>query len=303
MNSDLRQALLRTLAFQSAWRHAPTVAEWIATLEIAICPSHEELGKTIEELVVEGIVKLHGGRYFFADENQFTLEELQDREFWMPRKLKRARRVAAWLARLSSVRFVALCNTTALGHARDGGDLDFFIVVRQGTLMTTRGVAALPFKLLNRRPQEGGEGERDAVCLSYFVTDAGLDLTSHMLQPDDPYFRYWFLSLLPLYDDGVSQELWRANRQIVERHACAEPWLPPPDIGVDLPRLRFPVPHLFESSAAKWQTRFFPNELRRIMNRDSNVLVTSDALKLHVADGRMKFRERYEEICRQRGII
>ncbi|MBI4138690.1 hypothetical protein HY479_00880 [Candidatus Uhrbacteria bacterium] len=271
----------RTHAFHATWGHAPTRTELLSTLETdGASITKEGAWRALQES---------------ADEKRTRHED----EMFTPRKLRTARRVAGWLARCSSVRFVALCNTTALGHARNEADLDFFAIIRTGTIMATRGLATLPFKLARRRP---GEGERDAVCLSYFVTDDGLDLSSHMLTPDDPYFRYWFLSLLPLYDDGISAEFWAVNTAITSRHAFATRWIPPPDFRVQTPRLRIPVPRWLEPVARGIQTRAFPAAIRNLMNRDTRVIVTDKALKFHVDDRREEYRRRYEDECRIRGI-
>lgn len=305
----MRQALLRTLAFHAAWEHAPTLAEWKNTLDTAGAELNGgEFLAAVEGLLTERIVSERRGRFvFFGREN--LVDENRQHELWIARKLRAARQVAQWLARISAVRFVALCNTTALGHARDAGDLDFFVVCRAGRLMSTRALAVLPYKFLKRRPGDGSG--RDAVCLSYFITDDGLDLSSHQLPThyqlpttnyDDPYFRYWFLSLLPLYDDGASSDLWRANQTITRRHAHALKWEVPPDLKVEKPRVRIPVPGWLESAAAKFQTRVFPPTIRELLNRDTRVMATDKVLKFHVDDRREYYRQKYEEECRQKMI-
>lgn len=302
MTSALREGLLRTLCFHETWGHAPTRVEWAMTLESKEPFQADEVSKVITELEQDGVVEQRYGRFVFpvAVGTSSLIEQNRDNELWAARKRRVACRVARWLNRLSAVRFVALCNTTALGHARDEADLDFFVITRAGTIMQTRGLAVLPFKLLGRRPGKGEE--RDAVCLSYFVSDTGLDLTSHMLSSDDPYFRYWFLSLLPLYDDGVSQELWNANRSITSRHPLAQPWIVPPDLRVSSPRVRLPFSFALERHAAALQQRFFPDSIRSLMNRDERVIVNDTTLKFHVDDGREAYRETYQELCRKRGL-
>lgn len=300
MAHDGRSCLLRTLAFHATWRHAPTLAEWIQTLEIENgVATRLELIQEIQMLQERGEVKNLFGRFCLPGDDAL-IHDIRDQEQWMPRKRRAALRVAKWLAHIASVRFVALCNSTALGHARDEGDLDFFVITRAGTVMLTRGIAALPFKLFGQRP--GNAHARDPVCLSYFVTDGALDVSSHMLLPDDPYFRYWFLSLLPLYDDGISDALWNANRVITRRHAFAERWITPPDFHVATPAVRFPVPRFMESHAARLQTSKLPPPIRDRMNRDTHVMVTPHVLKFHVDDGREDYRKIYEERCGQLGI-
>lgn len=300
MLETLRTSLLRTLTFHEAWHHAPTMVEWIATLESHASVSRDDAWAEARRLRDEGIVSERDGRCMFPESISY-IDEQRSNELFAPRKRRVARRVAAWLARLSGVRFVALCNTASLGHARDESDLDFFVITRAGTLMQTRALAALPFKLLGRRP--GAADERDAVCLSYFISDANLSLRDHMLTPDDPYFRYWFLSLLPLYDDGVSAELWTANHEMTRRHPLAEAWCAPPDIRVRAPRCRIPILRALESFADRIQRRAFPSAIRAQMNHDTRVIVNDHVLKLHVVDGREEYRQRYTDALHRRGIV
>lgn len=296
---SLREGLLRTLSFHETWQHAPTRAEWVSTLEFDGSASHQEVYTVIDALLQERIVECHFGRFVFPA-LQTLIHVQRENEFFAARKYRTARRVAAWLARLGSVRFVALCNTTALGHARDEGDLDFFVITKKGTIMQTRALAALPFKLIGRRPGVGEE--RDAICLSYFISEDGLDLSSHMLKPDDVYFRYWFLSLLPLFDDGVSRAFWDANISITRRHPFAQPWQVTPDFRVSTPRIRLPLLRSMDSFAARLQAAAFPATIRNAMNQDTRVIITERALKFHVTDGRESYRASYEAALLSRGL-
>lgn len=263
-------------------------------------PTPVELAMVSSDGPVESPMKLVRGRVVLEGEDSMVAEH-EARRLFLPRKLRKARRVTRWLARLSGVRFVALCNTTALGHARDEGDLDFFIVTRSGSVWQTRLFATLPFKLFGGRPKSDAS-ERDAVCLSYFVDDAALDLAPHMLDGDDPYFRHWFLSLLPLYDDGVSADLWKANTSIRSHHPGAVPWIPNADLRISSSTLR--IPHfLWLERFAMWlQGKTFSGAIRQIMNKDTRVIVNDHVLKFHVDDGREKFRQMYRDICTKYGI-
>jgi hypothetical protein len=304
MKDQVRQSLLSTLAFHDTWEHAPTLPEWIATADCSGVeePSLEisDFASAISELECEGSVVLRYGRYAFPEHGLELIERIRDNEIWNSRKLRVAKKVAKWLARLSPVRFIAVCNTIALGHARDHGDIDFFVITKRGTIMTTRGIATLPFKLLGRRPR--GNDDRDAVCLSYFVTDDGLELSSHMLTDDDPYFRYWLLSLLPLYDDGISEDFWNANSAITSRHPFARKWIVPPDVAVTRPSIRLPIRSFVESFASGMQIRAFPSAIRNLMNKDTRVIVTPQALKFHVDDRREEYRNKHEDICHTKNI-
>lgn len=299
--SPQAQAILRTLAFHEAWQYAPTYAELVETLDTSgIVMSREEISESIQTLEVEEKIRMIRGRVGFPMSVESIVQEIERRDLFQARKLRRATRVARALVRLGGVRFVALANTTALGAARDFGDLDFFIVVRRGSIWTTRLIAAAAAKLLGVQPR--GDEVRDAVCFSYFIADDALDLSSHQLPQDDPYFRYWFLSLLPFADDGMGSELWNANAEIRRRHPHAERWVIAPDLRVSIPFLRLPNVSFVERIARRFQEIRLPRVVQELKNRDSRVIVNDSVLKFHVEDARESFRELYRTRMQELGI-
>ncbi|MBP7134064.1 hypothetical protein KBA73_02505 [Patescibacteria group bacterium] len=297
--NGVEAALLRTLCFFDVLFYPPTFAEWMSLVDRKgeYRFTEQELLSTARELIALKRVTEQAGRITLPGREGLVSEQ-HARAQWMPRKIRTARKVTKWLSRLSGVRFVALCNTTALGCARDESDLDFFIITRSGVLWQTRALAALPFKLSGRRPVSGKELP-DAICLSFFVDDAALDLHPLMQLPDDPYFRYWFLSLLPLYDDGVGQTLWEANGVLRERHPYAVPWLVNPDLRIQKPILRLPGLSLLEQLARKAQERVLPPEIRASQGTEKGVIYSDHVLKFHAQDARASMREAYETRCHE----
>ncbi len=287
-----REAILRTVAFFDVVDYPPTQAEVMAWME-----SEHPFNPACHQLIAEGLLESGAGRVALRDRLESLLTLVRERTPLFPRKIRAARRVTRWLARNPAVRFVALANTTALAHARDAGDLDFFVVVRHGHIWSTRLLGGALYRIAGRL--SGGAHERpDDVCLSYFISDAGLDLSSHMLPEDDPYFRYWFLALLPLYDDGVSCDLWQANATITSRHPSAEPWIMSPDISVRRPLVRIPTPSFIEPLARRFQEKWFPSSIRERIGKGNDVVVSDTALKFHVDDGRLAYRAAYRDRLR-----
>lgn len=294
--------LLRCLAFFEAIEYAPTQIELIAHWDVGLggfaLPSSGDAEAALRRLLESGLIEARRGRITPQGRVDLVAEH-ERREGFFPRKIRRARRVARWIARCSGVRFVALCNTTAFAHAEDGSDLDFFVIAKRGTLWQTRALATAPF--LRQRPQQG-RALRDAICLSFFVDDSALDLSPLQME-DDVYFRHWFLSLLPLYNDGVSAALWRANASITERHPFALPWIVNDDLKISIAqKFRTPNNQYFESFAQRLQRRKLPSAIRSIMNRDTRVVLNDHVLKFHVEDGREKFRTLYRTNCLKYGI-
>jgi hypothetical protein len=276
---------LRALAFADAIGYAPT------EVELSLWSEPGELAPPM---------RLHRGRVTFEGREDLV-EEHESREALFPRKIRRARQVARFLARLPGVRFVAVTQTTALAHARDEGDLDMFVIARPGSLALTRMLATGWYALTGARPG-ARKSERDAVCLSFFIDDSALDLSSLMLPDSDPYFRYWFLSLLPLYDDGVSSELWSANQTILSQHPHARCWMVNPDARVRRPWLHAPRLAFLDPFVRWLQNRTMSKSLRELANRDTRVVITPHVLKFHADDARERFREVYRQTCKRYGV-
>lgn len=309
----IQNALYRAITFFEVVGYAPLWTECVTWMEWGHedgeAPSAGECAAARDTLIADRILEAQGGRVARRGSMEGFMRRLHDADITFPRKLRRACRVARHLARIADVRFVALVNTTALGVARNDSDLDFFVIVRDGGIWSTRLLSATPYRIFGRLASATAKDMRpDAVCLSYFMTDADLDLSSHMLSPasavatavpqDDPYFRYWFLSMLPLFDDGISRELWEQNGTIRERHRLARPWILSPDISVRAPRFRLALPRFLEPLARRIQMRWFPARIRDRMNADTTVIVNDRVLKFHVDDAREKYREEYENRLR-----
>jgi hypothetical protein len=295
--------LLRALAFFHATSYAPTVVEWIAAWDAGSSFSssdRDEVATAVRALQQDGAVTVTRGRVTLPDTTGLVAEH-ERREVFFARKLRRARLVARYLSRLAGVRFVALCNTTALAHAADESDLDFFIITRSGAVWQTRLFATVPFKFLGLRPA-GGQSERDAVCLSFFIDESALDLSALAITADDPYLRHWFLSLFPLYDDGIGERLWDANAVLRSRHPFAPRWQTQPKLLTKQPFVRWPVLSSLERFTRPLQTKAFPHAVKQRMNQATDVVVNDHVLKFHVDDARDSFRSRYVERCRTLGI-
>ncbi len=323
--TSAEEAIMRTLAFHAAWGYAPTRIQLLNTLDRG--ESEEvlekvEVSEVLSDLLNKKTIAEESGRLSllkYADQ----IQSGREKEASFPRKLKKARKVARFIGMLPWVRAVFLCNTAALGQTADKGDLDFFIIARQGAIWRTRLASVMPFMLMGDRP--GAKNVIDPVCLSFFISDSDLNLSSRMLEQDDPYFRFWFLYLLPLKEDGVLQELWNANPSILGRHPFAKQWL-----ALDS---TYPVPKFdditasatasagqsgsrqiyfnrggtraecwSESFARKIQEKMFPEQIKSRANLDTSVMVDGCTLKFHVKDNRQMFKNKYHEICKEYGV-
>lgn len=298
--NPVEAGLLRSAAFFAAMGYPPSFVEWVAAAEVTPGTPQRDVERVAENIIQSGRVIEYRGRAVLRG-YESSIAEHEARRALFHGKLRKAKNVTRMLARLGGVRFVALCNTTALAHARADSDLDFFVIVKSGSIWQTRLLSALPYKILRRRPGEARAAE-DAVCLSFFLDETSLDLEGLQIAKDgrvsDPYLRYWFLSLLPLFDDGISERLWKENRWVTDRHGLAPKWITHPDLRIEKPFPRIPTGAAIERAAKRFQTKSFPEAIRKAANKTSDVVIHDRMLKFHTKDRREEFRDAYERICR-----
>lgn len=110
------------------------------------------------------------------------------------------------------VKMVAVCNTLAFNNPTDDSDIDLFIVTAKGKIFLTRILVTVLFALLGVRRH--GQKIAGRFCLSFFVSENGLDLKSIYTQRDDIYLLYWFMTLRPFYGEKTFQDFIAANRWV-----------------------------------------------------------------------------------------
>lgn len=304
---QMQTAVLRTLAFHASWSYAPTQIQLFQTLDVGSDPVAQSANQAFLvfnqaclELLQSQKIIFSFGRYTLAGHAR-QISDGKANEIFFPRKLARARRATAYLKRLPNVRSVCVCNTVALGQSKDASDIDFFIIAKSGSIWRTRLLAALPFKLINSRPNEGRR--KDPICLSFFITDQALDLSPLSIDSDDdPYLRYWLIMLLPLSDDGVLHDFWQANEKLRKRHPFAKKWLAldtAPISGAlqSAPPRPLPSNSFLEKQSKQIQLNHLPPDIKNTANQDTHVVISDDVLKFHVTDARRQIRERYRQIC------
>ncbi len=289
-----RKAILRSLAWHAVLGYPPTFSEVQMHAEADICR------EDVDRLMVEGLVTEHRGRLVLRGE-EAAINELERRERAFPRKWQKIQRLAKVLRWVPTIRWFAVCNTTAVGNARDTSDIDLFFVTYPHTAWVTRTMLAGLARLVGRRPGER-DAERDAWCFSFFVTDQALSFKTFAKQPQDPYLAWWALRLLPLLDDGVGQELWAAQSWMWNTRPQARPWVS----WYDLPRRPLRARGIWKR-IDRWcmvfLRRFGSKQLQVAANLGgSDVVLTEQIIKTHLDDRRVWFREQYESRCQMLGV-
>lgn len=299
----LRRSLAATLAYFDLFDHPLTLSELLRHRyrfpgERGAAPSAADVLEALDDPAFGGA----DGFWHLAGRDALVATR-ERRHRLSDKKFARARRVAAFLRLLPSVRLVAVCNSMAIAGADEDSDIDLFVVARPGTVWATRFLVASALAALGLRPDEHTHADR--VCMSFYVAETEQDLSRFALPPDDTYLRYWTATLVPLYDAGgafarfaaenawVRERLPEAFSPSARSVAGAAPFWTAPL----LPLLR-----LAEGPLRRLQARMFPPDIAALANRDSRVVVTDGVLKFHVNDRRGDYQARFEERLRALGL-
>ncbi len=286
--SPTQTSVLRALSYFDIFECPLTCSEILSFVDQPA--NYLEVAEELKRLVADKIIQTKDGFYSLRLEN---IVSRQSRYSVSRRKLKKSIFISKIFARLPWVKFTGLANQIGAHNLRDGGDLDFFIIVEPGKLWLTRFLIGSLMTITHQRPT--AKKNQDQICLSFFISADNLNLQPYLLADQkDIYFTYWLASLRPLYDAGnyyeqlVAKNGWLKNNLpnwseqsslLVVEKIKVWTWLN--------------ILQLLEKFFKNWQLKHLPAELKNASN--SNVVINDNVLKLHANDKRREFCERYEE--------
>lgn len=297
---ELGQALLAALCYFDIFSYPLTVEE-LRRYRFG-GPAETPAAAAIEACLATLPVEHRDGFYFLPGHGAHVTERQRRYRLAEP-KFRRARRFVRALSLLPSVRLAAVCNSLAMSNAHEESDIDLFVVVRPGSIWTTRLIAAGALAVLGLRPDERTEADR--ICLSFLVTEDALDLRRVAIFPEDPYLNYWIATLVPLFDaGGVFDRFIETNAWVGE----SLPGFVKPRVGhrraVYAPTA-VPISglmRLVEPLARRLQLYLFPPTIREQANISVSVLISDHILKFHVRDARARIAEEFAKKCKEFGL-
>lgn len=321
MLTDLETSILKTLAYfdlfdfpLTSWEIWQYLAGENRTNKVAF----QDVSKALALPNLQNKLQFKDGFYFLAGSESRPGENNTREQIISKRrakyltaeiKFKKFTRVANIFARFPFIKMITACNTLAYSNSSAQGDLDFFVVVTPGRLWLTRFLTAGLMQLLKMRPDH--DTRKDKVCLSFFVSEKHMDLSS-LSVPDDVYLRYWLNQLIPVYNQHksytnfVNSNFWlrhyvpnflayRVNKRrrvslggLSQRFKSALEHILSGRLGDNLERnLKF------------YQLDRLPRALKEKANKNTSVVVTDDVLKFHELDRRDLYRGQFEDNFRR----
>lgn len=233
----------------------------------------------LNDLVERKVLQEKRGFYFLSGKENF-INVRRERYNYSVAKFKKAKFFSRLFTLFPGVLMTALANNIGSHNLREGSDIDFFIVTKKNNLWRSRLFCAGIAKLLFSRPTK--RNKKDTVCLSFYVSEAAMDLKNFELSGGDPYLDYWHRGLVLIDDKKNTWKKFQAVNSLEGNIIQDNNYEKPSKIGLWL-----------EGIAKNIQMKIMPNQLREAMNKSEGVLINDDVLKLYLKERRKQFRERF----------
>ena len=304
-NIELQRAIVRTVAYFDMFDFPLTDFEiWkFVNLKCNLLDAQRALKKLSPEASELSFLQSKNGFYFLKGRSEIIDKRLK-KYAYTDRKFKRAMRIAKIFKFIPWIKMIAISNIIGAHNLRDESDIDFFIITKTKKIWLTRFFCSSVAQTLGLRPKKGDE--RDKVCLNFYVGEEAMNIKNLMLgteqcsvrkNSDDIYFKYWLINLVPIYDAG------NTYKNFIRENNWIKNYFPNWRL-VQTERRRyfkkgfslFNVLNLFnglESVFKKLQLRLMPKNMKKLMNKDTRVVINNNVLKMHVNDRRSEYNERF----------
>lgn len=205
MSLILSRAILKTLIYADLFDYPLTEEEiWKRIIKI------KNIIKNLSRVKSRNlkIIKYKNGFYYLRGREEIVALR-QKREKWSEEKLKIAKKIAAFLQFIPTIKLIGITGALAIDNVKEDDDIDLFIVTSQGLLWTTRLLATFLIEVTGRRRHPDETIINDKICLNMLVDE------KHLAVPPserDLFSAYEVIQMKLLYEkDDTYQKFLQAN--------------------------------------------------------------------------------------------
>lgn len=302
------RSILKTIVYFDLFSYPLTPLEawkWLMTDGASAHPTLGHVTSLLETSTSLRSLLDHAEGFYFLRGRDDIVAVRKQRYLLAERKYNQVLRAVHVLRIVPCIKLIAVCNSLAYSNARDSSDLDLFVITQPGKIWTVRQLMTGLAALLGWRPT--ADKARDQICLSFFVSEEGMNLHPMTLDPGDVYLRYWIDQLVPVWGDPAALDAFRSE------NGWQKEFLPNA-YGVETAQRRRRedgrsarfvrgllgavhagrIGNALESRYRAFQLRHLPERLRALVNTDTRVVMNDRMLKFHDNDRRRQFAEQYE---------
>lgn len=265
--------------------------------------SKEQVKHELERLVERGIVRTSKSQYFSlkpVDEAALVANQQEVQMRW-----KRIDKFYWLLSLIPFVEQISVINSLSMGNAATDSDIDLFVITKPRRLYFVRTLIILIFKFLGIYKTK--TKIKDQFCLGFYVTTDHLDLSSALIEGDDPHFAFWFASFIPLFGKRTYERMVSKNRWVYDYCPNFLPsqkvndYQAQPETALFFKKI---LEAAFYIPAALLEPFFRYIHIRHTFRLPENhwptatTIAEKEILKLHAIDPRRQVRERFLDILR-----
>lgn len=296
-DKDISSSIFETIIFFDIFNYPLTPLEVWQNSRLSGPVSFGKVLEMMESMEAQGRICKEESFYFLPG-SIGSVKGRKEKYIYADFKFRRAIKIARLFKFIPWIRMIAIGNLMGSDNLRKESDIDLFIITDKGRIWLTRFFSVGLIKILGLRPSP--VKSENTICLSFFMSLDDLDLQKCMLQ-EDIYFIYWLAFLTPIYDsDDVYEKLIENNSWIKRQLPNWEP------IAINARRnagkkfngLYYRFMDFFLGWAEKYfklfQLRLLPEEIIKIKNIDSRVMINDAIIKTHSNDRREEYDKLYK---------
>jgi hypothetical protein len=207
--SSIEKSILTTILYSDIFHFPLTREELWRFLISDKAITRKEFAAALEHLG-EKIGYKDG--YYFLSGNEAIVEQRKKHLPEVKKKLQIAKKAAFYLSYIPTIKFIGISGGLALENAQSDDDIDLFIIVKKGTLFTTRFwiLALLEWKQLRRKREE--KNPSDKICINLLVDETRLLWPA---KKRDLYIAHEIAQIKPLFErTGTYQKFMDSNSWI-----------------------------------------------------------------------------------------
>jgi predicted nucleotidyltransferase len=176
-------------------------------------PSLEEIHTFLSIKVAKEKLRQEFEKYTYPQYSKFLKKKVERKRY----SLKKIKKISLFLKLISlfpSIKLIGLSGSMAMMNAKEGDDIDIFVITAKDRLWAGRLICLAIAELLGLRRKRRERRAKDKVCLNLFFDEKELEV------PDNKktkYIAHEILQMKPMINkDQIYERFLSANRWVVK---------------------------------------------------------------------------------------
>lgn len=295
--SKIEKAILDTLIYFDIFNFPLTSFEiWKNLYSKEKCELWEVIKTLNESEFLKTKLEQRESLYFLKGKEE-NIQKRKDNYIHTHYKYKKGLKFIKLISCFDCIKSIFIVNSMAIDNAKDGSDIDLFVITQKNKIWIARFISVLLAKMLRLRPNE--ETKKDKICLTIFLDEQDLNL-KRVCANNDIYYIYWINQVVPIYDNGIYKDFIKQNSWSTENIQNIFEY----NVGYKrkiedkkIKKTQRKISKIFSFNflnklSKKIQLKIFPKEIKEKIYTDSEDVVVNDTIiKLHNNNNRQYFQD------------